>query len=111
MKEKWDIRKRELVNYNEGDKVWLEAINISTDRPNKNLDNKRYGPFEIVKKVGNSAYKLKLPKAWKIHPVFNEVLLTPYYMQEFPNQKLTRTIPNIMAIETKVEKILDSRVQ
>jgi hypothetical protein len=62
-----------------GDKVWLEATNINTDRLAKKLDDKQIGPFPRVKKVGASSYKLKLPATWKkISPIFNEVLLSPY---------------------------------
>ena len=32
-------------NYQVGDKVWLEGHNITTDRPSKKLEDKRYGPF------------------------------------------------------------------
>ena len=34
------------------------------------LQNKYYGPFLDVQKVGKSAYKLQFPNHMKIHPVF-----------------------------------------
>ena len=36
------------------------------------------GPFTVDGEVGRDAYKLRLPPAWKIHPVFHVSLLTPY---------------------------------
>ena len=52
------------------------------------LSDKRYGPFEITKKVGKSAYKVKLPTRFKrLHPVFNEYLLRPYHPPTFPTQQ------------------------
>lgn len=36
---------------------------------------KFYGPFEIVAKVGEVAYKLQLPIECTIHPVFHASLL------------------------------------
>ncbi|XP_073355150.1 uncharacterized protein [Aegilops tauschii subsp. strangulata] len=35
------------------------------------LQNKYYGPFLIVQKIGNSAYKLQFPAHVQIHPVFH----------------------------------------
>lgn len=52
------------------------------------LDNKQHRLFEIESKVGASDYKLKLPPTRKsIHPVFNEVLLSPLTPPAFPSQK------------------------
>jgi len=45
------------------------------------------GPFKIIKKVGRSAYQIQLPTSWnRIHPVFNEVLLTPVDHPQFVQQ-------------------------
>jgi hypothetical protein len=41
--------------YQPGDTVWLNARNICTNRPSWKLDNKRYGPFQIVKEIGKYA--------------------------------------------------------
>jgi len=35
------------------------------------LQNKYYGPFLIIQKIGNSAYKLQFPGKVQIHPVFH----------------------------------------
>ena len=78
-----DQKRRPAREYQPKDKVWLEATNIKTERASSKLDDRRYGPFEIVKKVGASAYKLRLPKGWRrIHPVFNEQLLIPFHGTE-----------------------------
>ena len=78
MKKYYDAHRREALDFKVGDKVWLEAKDITTDRPTKKLDDRRLGPYEILEKVGVSAYKLKLPETDKSHPVYNEALLTPY---------------------------------
>src|SRR4051812_487384 len=79
----------------------------------KKLDDKRYGPFEIKKKVGAGAYKLKLPKSWKpIHPVFNEFLLSPFKTPTNPSQqkplppppKIIEQVP-----EYEVKEVVDSQ--
>jgi hypothetical protein len=38
-----------------GDQVWLEGKNLKTQYPSAKLGPKRYGPFEILQRVGNVA--------------------------------------------------------
>ncbi|SJL13670.1 uncharacterized protein ARMOST_17118 [Armillaria ostoyae] len=87
MKTQYDKKKKAAITYQPGDKVWLDTTNLHLARPKKKLDDKRVGPFTILEKRGLSAYKLKLPLTWKIYPVFNETLLTPYIAPTFTNQQ------------------------
>ena len=88
MKTFYAKKRADARNYDKGDKVWLEGSNITTTRPNRKLGEKRYGPFEVLGKEGLMAYRLKLPATWKkIHPVFNEALLTPYKPPTYPQQQ------------------------
>jgi hypothetical protein len=87
MKRFYDRSRGVSRSYNIGDKVWLEGRNVVSLRPTKKLDDKRYGPFVILERVGKSAYKLDLPSTWRqIHPTFNEVLLTPFIEPTFSHQ-------------------------
>ena len=82
----------------------------------KKLDKKFSGPYEIIKKVGASAYRIKIPSSWKVYNVFNESLLKPYYAPVYPNQTTDNgreneeTPHDITDGEYKVEKLLDSRI-
>ncbi|SJL04341.1 uncharacterized protein ARMOST_07707 [Armillaria ostoyae] len=70
------------------------------------------GPFKILKKTGASAYKLKLLLHWKIHPRFNEKLLTLYTPPAFPNQEQPPPpLPDLIDEEEQweVEEVLDSK--
>ena len=87
MKQFYDQTKEKSIQYKKGDKVWLETTNITTKHLMKKLDNKHLEPFKILEKVGKSAYHLKLPSQQKIHDVFNEVLLSPYYPPQFESQQ------------------------
>ncbi len=56
--------------FNVGDKVMLNCKFIKTLREKMKFDFKFFGPFEILKKINDVAFKLKLPNSWKIHDVF-----------------------------------------
>ncbi|SJL13333.1 uncharacterized protein ARMOST_16773 [Armillaria ostoyae] len=112
MKAQYDKHKRAAREYHAGDKVWLDATNLHLPRPKKKLDDKRVGPFLILEKTGASAYKLKLPPHWKIHPRFNEKLLSPYKPPAFPNQEQPPPPPPDLIDgeeEWEIEEILDSK--
>jgi hypothetical protein len=60
--------------------VLLWAKNITTRRPLKKFDARYLGPFLVSKRIGKLAYRLDLPlsMSW-LHPVFNVLLLEPWY--------------------------------
>src|SRR6266550_5390361 len=69
-KANYDRGKCTSRGYQTGDQVWLEATNLKEARPSKKLSAKQYSPFKVLDKVGQSAYRLELPKNWQlIHPV------------------------------------------
>ena len=59
-----------------GTRVWVDATNIQTTAPSKKLTDKRLGPFKVLQQITPLNYKLELPQAMKIHPVFHTNLLT-----------------------------------
>jgi hypothetical protein len=63
------------------------------------------GPFEIIKKVNNVAFKLQLPDSLKIHPVFHSSLLKEYVPGRTTPPPPPEMIDNEM--EYEVEAILD----
>ena len=64
--------------YRVGSQVWLNAKNIQTTRPSDKLDYRNLGPFKVLKRIGNYAYRLDLPpQLSSVHPVFNTALLRP----------------------------------
>lgn len=112
MKEGYDAHRRPAREYRIGDKVWVENNHIQSTRPNKKLNSKRYGPFKVVKKEGASAYRVALPPHWRtrLHPVFNESLLTPF-VEPVTDIQQERRPPPLREEEGgnhyEVEKILD----
>ncbi len=47
-------------SYTPGEKVWLNGKYIKTKR-NKKLENKFFGPFQVLHAVEKQAYKLEIP--------------------------------------------------
>ncbi len=112
MKAQYDKKKWPAVEYQIGDKVWLDMTNLHLPQPKKKLADKQMGPFIIITKKRASAYTLKLPTNWHIHPTFNEALLTPYAPPAFPNQEQPPLLPPDLvnsAEHYEVKKVLDSR--
>ena len=96
-----------------GDKVLLEGTNLKLPYPYRKLAPKREGPFEIIEVMGPVTFKLKLPKQWKIHPVFHANLLTPYRTTKEHGPDYIRPPPDIIEGEEEyeVEAILNHRIR
>ena len=113
MKRFYDRHAGQEIKYEEGDKVFLDGRNLKTDRPTTKMADKWLGPFEVLKKVGASAYKLKIPQGWKkVHPVFNVMMLKPAQEPAFASQRKPPPPPPIIIDdeeEYEVEEILDCR--
>jgi len=100
--------------YHPGDKVFLEASDISTTRPSKKLSHKYLGPFPIERRVGPLAYRLRLPHSMKrIHPVFHVIKLSPAITDPIAGQCRKPPPPPVVVHneeEWEVQEILDSRI-
>lgn len=74
MKHQADKSRSERV-FSVGDWVYLKLqpyIQASlAPRANQKLAYKFFGPFQVVSRVGDVAYKLKLPDESAIHPIFH----------------------------------------
>jgi hypothetical protein len=70
---------RRDLQFQVGEWVFLKFIphrqQSVAKRINQKLAAKFYGPFQIVVRVGETAYKLKLPNQSRIHPLFHVSLL------------------------------------
>src|ERR1700679_3973355 len=88
----------------------LAVKNINQAWPSKKLSDRFLGPFKVVEPVGPQAYRLKLLKTMKIHPVFHVLLLEPYHRRE--GEDPSRDKPLILVDdeeEYEVEQVLDKR--
>ena len=97
--------------FNRGDRVWLEATNLSFPNRPRKFSPKWEGPFEIEQVLSLLSYKLKIPEAWRIHPVFHASLLTPFRQTDSHGPSFTQPPPDIIdnQEEYEVEAILSHR--
>ena len=110
----YDQRRTLSPDYQPGDRVYLDASDIHTTQPSRKLSHQRLGPFPVIRKVGNGAYRLCLPPSMsQLHPVFNVVKLTLAPDDPVPGWRLhPPPLPEIIDGEKEfiMEERLDSRV-
>ena len=76
-------RQRRAVTFQEGEQVLLSTRNIRFRRCPTKLQRRYVGPFRIIQKISDVAYKLALPEGWKMHPVFHVSLLKKWRESEW----------------------------
>lgn len=111
MKEYYDSKRQEGLTWSVGDWVWLSSKNLSTTRPSAKLDHRWLGPYKIVERIGHLEYKLELPSAMNIHPVFHISLLKPYVANTIEGRVEEKPEPIELEGETEweVDDILERR--
>jgi len=71
------------VTFEPGDLVWLHLRkNRFPDSRKSKLLPRADGPFKVVTKINDNAYKLELPADFGVSPTFNIADLKPYLDEE-----------------------------
>ena len=110
-----DLKRREL-EFSEGDHVYLKVSPIKSlhARQTKGKLSPRYiGPFEILERVGNLAYRLALPPNLSgMHDVFHVSVLRKYVPDPDKVVELEPIeLKENLTYEKRPIKILDRKVQ
>jgi hypothetical protein len=86
MNEKYRIaasKCRKEVKLEPGDLVWLHLRKERfLDLRKSKLMSRATGPFKILAKINDNAYKLELPPEFRVSPSFNISDLRPYFGEE-----------------------------
>jgi hypothetical protein len=111
MKYYYDRSRADAPDFKVGDKVWLDARNVALTGTRK-LSPRRLGPFEVLEKIGDLNYRLRIPATWRIHPVFHVTLLLPHAEDTIPGRTQPPPPPVTVQgeVEYEVEAIRDSRI-
>ena len=99
------------LEFEEGEKVLLKLTpqiwkKIRNKQFQRGLIPKYDGPFEIVKRIGNMAYKVKLPERLKLHLTFHVSFLKPYHHDPSPNRVQAKR--NLLMIRVEFGKEIAS---
>ncbi|KAK3305065.1 uncharacterized protein B0T15DRAFT_493265 [Chaetomium strumarium] len=65
-------------------------------KPSRKWSSQRAGPFKIVRKVYNLAYKLDFPKSWKVWPVVSAAQLYKVPQEPDPFERVTPPPPPVI---------------
>jgi hypothetical protein len=71
---------------------------------------KYYGPYSVIAKVGNLAYKLHLPTESKIHPVFHVSQLKEFTLDFTLVCSQLPQVPDLDVTEVSPEQVLERRL-
>ncbi|GKD48345.1 hypothetical protein Tco_1277321 [Tanacetum coccineum] len=71
---------RKHVQFNEGDMVWIHLCKGQfPPRKYAKLKPRANGPFKVLKRIGDNAYKIELSESYEVSDIFNVTDLSPYY--------------------------------
>jgi len=79
----------------------------------KKLNQRREGPFTIIRRTSPVTYELKLPSKWRIHNKFHAALLTPVIENDVYGKHNTRPPPILVSGEEEyeIEALLNHRIR
>ena len=114
MKRFYDYKVGEMPKFDIGDKVYLEREKHPKGQPVEKLAPRRDGPYEVLEKIGEMNYRLKLTKRDKRHPVFHvDRLRMAKAAKVVPNREYPEPPPIVVDEEEEyeVETILDYHIK
>ena len=107
-------KQRTYLSFQPGDQVWLHLDKKRFKSQHHKLMPIRYGPYTILDKIGENAYRLDLPPQLGIHDVINVnqlKLFEPPLLEE--PVTITHPVDNIPDFQMPLDKdtILDTKTR
>ena len=96
---------RKPAAFKEGDLVWihLRKERFPSKRSSK-LKPRADGPFRVLQRIGENAYKIELPGDYGVSATFNVSDLSPYYENQEDQVDLGTSLHQPGEIDTGVSK-------
>ncbi|KAI4894775.1 hypothetical protein NFI96_013552 [Prochilodus magdalenae] len=108
-----DKHRRDAPSYAPGDRVWLSTRDFRFSEGCRKLLPKYIGPFKIISKINDVAYKLELPPQYRVCSSFHVSLLKPVVPGPLDEATPETTPPAPVEVEGTpvyaVRRLLDSR--
>lgn len=105
--------KRRDENFAVGEKVFLKLQPYRqrslAHRPFEKLAARFYGPYKVIQRIGQVAYKLQLPLTCKLHPVFHVSQLKRAVGQSESSSDIPPQLNTDLELLVEPETLLDVR--
>jgi hypothetical protein len=105
-------RQRSGRSFQVGEQVLLKlqpyAQTSLVNRPFPKLAFKYFGPFEVLQRIGQTAYKLKLPEGSQVHPVFRVSQLKPFVANYTPVYSDFSSLVDLSAIDLQPKRFFNA---
>ena len=110
--------KRQAPLFRVGDEVFLDTrllpIGYTNVTANDSNNSRKFqhpyaGPFKLLKKVGENAFVLDIPRHWRLNPVFNVARLKPSRVDRSREHPPPPPLRSTATVEYEVETIQEHR--
>ena len=115
MKQQADQHRSERC-FDVGDWVFLriqpyKKMSLKQAKKDNKLSPKYYGPYNVLQKIGTMAYKLELPTASRLHPVFHVSCLKKVIGENLPVQTILPELDEEGKIILELEVVTETRTR
>ena len=86
-------------------------MSLKKAKKDNNLSPKYYGVYKVLQKIGTMAYKLELPVASRVHPVFHVSCLNKVIGDKLPIQTILLELDEEGKIILEPEAVTETRTQ
>ena len=94
--------------------LWLQPykkISFKQAKKDNKISPKYYGPYKVLQKIGTMAYKLELPVASRVHPIFHVSCLKKVIGDKIPVQTIFPELDEEGKIILEPEAVKETRTR